>query len=300
MESATYAYAKSYALFQQAKDIIPGGVQASRRPFVSGSSPVYMVKGKGSHCWDVDGNEFIDYTLSLGPVILGYAYQRVNEAVIEALKNGIVFTNNHPIQNELAEKLEQLVPSAEMATFFKTGSDATSAAVRIAKTHTGKEKVARCGYHGWHDWCCPEVKGVPKILKEYVFAFDGNQPETLESILQQQSDHIACVIVAPERLDSETMEKSLREIQKLTHECGAILIFDEVKTGFRIALGGVQEHIGIVPDMTTLSKAMANGFPISAVVGKERSWKVLLKPTYHQRSMVISFLWWLPWQQFGS
>lgn len=264
-----YDFKKSNEMFEYAKQIIPGGVQASRRPFVPGLSPVYMVRGKGARCWDVDGNEFIDYTLSLGPVILGYAYPRVNEAVAEALKSGVVFTNNHPVQNELAEKLRKLVPSAEMSTFFKSGSDATSAAVRIARTYAGREKVARCGYHGWHDWCCPDVKGVPKVLKDYVFGFDGNKPETLEAIFKGHPNEIACVIIAPETVNPTKMKESLLAVQKLAHDNGAVFILDEVKTGFRIALGGLQEYVGVTPDMTTVSKAMANGFPLSAVLGKK-------------------------------
>jgi len=263
-----YGFKKSNEMFEKAKQIIPGGVQASRRPFVPSLSPVYMVRGKGAHCWDVDGNEFIDYTLSLGPVILGYAYPKVNEAVSEALKDGVVFTNNHPIQNELAEKLKELVPSAEMSTFFKSGSDATSAAVRIARTYTGRERVARCGYHGWHDWCCPDTKGVPKVLGDYVFGFDGNKPETLEGTFKKYPNEIACAIIAPETINPANMRESLTAIQKLCHDNGAVFILDEVKTGFRIALGGLQQHVGIVPDITTVSKAMANGFPLSAVLGK--------------------------------
>jgi len=264
-----YSFKKSNEMLEYAKQIIPGGVQASRKPFVPGLSPVYMVKGKGARCWDVDGNEFIDYTLSLGPIILGYAYPRVNEAVTEALKNGVVFTNNHPIQNELAEKMRKLVPSAEMSTFFKSGSDATSAAVRIARAYTGREKVARCGYHGWHDWCCPDVKGVPKILNGYVFGFDGNNLETLERIFKEHPSEIACVIIAPETVNPAKMRETLLTIQKLAHENGTVFILDEVKTGFRIALGGVQEYVGVTPDMTTVSKAMANGFTLSAVLGKK-------------------------------
>lgn len=263
-----YNFKKSNEMFDYAKQLIPGGVQASRRPFVPGLSPVYMVRGKGARCWDVDGNDYIDYTLSLGPVILGYAYPRVNEAVAEALESGVVFTNNHPVQNELAEKLRKLVPSAEMSTFFKSGSDATSAAVRIAKTYAVREKVARCGYHGWHDWCCPNEKGVPKVLNDYVFGFDGNKPETLEAIFKEHPNEIACVIIAPETVNPAKMKESLLAIQKMAHENGAVFILDEVKTGFRIALGGLQEYVGVTPDMTTVSKAMANGFPLSAVLGK--------------------------------
>jgi len=260
-------YSRSYALFEEAKKVIPGGVQASRRPLIEGRSPVYIERAKGSHCWDVDGNEYIDYSLSLGPIILGYAHPEVDEAVIRQLGQGIVFTFNHPLQNRLAEKLVAHVPSVEMATFFKTGSEATSAAVRVARAYTGKERIARCGYHGWHDWCNVGGKGVPAVLEGQTLGFDANKPETLEALLQQHPNEFAAVIVAPETVGPDNTDLFHRLIGT-THNHGAIFILDEVKTGFRMGLSGFQGRVGIAPDLTTFSKAMANGYPIGALAGR--------------------------------
>ncbi len=263
-----YQFTKSYELFGKAQKIIPGGVQASRRPLVPGRAPVYIDHAKGCRCWDVDGNEYIDFCLSWGPIILGYAYDPVDEAAIEMIRKGIVFTQNHPIQNELAEKLCQLIPCAEMVTFMKTGSEVTSVAVRIARAYTGREKIARCGYHGWHDWCNVGGNGVPKVLEGQTLEFDGNRPETLERLFEENPNEIAGVIIAPEEVVPPDRSKFER-IKEITHRHGAILIFDEVKTWPRISLGGFQEWIGVIPDIATLSKAMANGFPIGAVVGRK-------------------------------
>ncbi len=264
--STSTRYQRSYAMFEEAKKIIPGGVQASRRPLLHGRSPVYLERARGCRCWDVDGNEYIDYSLSLGPIILGYAHPRVDEAAIRQLRQGIVFTFNHPLQNALAEKLVSHIPSAEMATFFKNGSDATSAAVRVARVYTGRERVARCGYHGWHDWCNLGAKGVPAALEGQTVAFEAAKPDTLEAALSAHPGQFAAVIVAPETVCPPQAD-TFRRLIDLAHRHGAVFILDEVKTGFRMGLGGIQGRLGIAPDLTTLSKAMANGYPIAALAG---------------------------------
>ncbi len=266
MEIAT-RYKRSYSMLEEAKNLIPGGVQASRRPLLEGRSPVYIQRARGCRCWDVDGNEYIDYSLSLGPIILGYAHPQVDEAAIRQLREGIVFTFNHPLQNRLAEKLTEHIPSAERATFFKTGSEATSAAVRVARAHSGRERVARCGYHGWHDWCNVGAKGVPAALAGQTLGFDANRPETLEDVLSTQPGEFAAVIVAPETV-SPAKSETFQRLIEIAHKHGAVFILDEVKTGFRMGLGGIQARLGITPDLTTLSKAMANGYPLGALVGK--------------------------------
>jgi glutamate-1-semialdehyde aminotransferase len=267
------SFDRSTQTFEEAKALIPGGVQASRRPLYAGESPVYVRRGQGARCWDIDGNEFIDYTLSLGPVILGYAHPAVNAAVARLMEDGVCFTFNHPIQNDLARTLVRLMPCAEMATFFKTGSDATTAALRIARAYTQRQKVARAGYHGWHDWAVPDSPGAPAVLRACTLRFDANDPSTLEALLRAEPGAFAAVIVAPEEITADHATR-LSEIGLLARENGAVFIIDEVKTGFRLALGGAQERFGVVPDLSTVSKAMANGFPIAAVVGRREVMEV--------------------------
>jgi glutamate-1-semialdehyde aminotransferase len=274
------SFARSTATFERAKTLIPGGVQASRLPIYPGESPVYIQRGKGARCWDIDGNEFIDYTLGLGPIILGYAYPAVDDAVARTLAEGVCFTFNHPLQNELAETILRLVPCAEMATFFKTGSDACTAAIRIARAYTGRERIARCGYHGWHDWAVLaydglDTAGIPAALRPYSVAFDANVPSTLQALLAAPEAY-AAVIVAPEEIHQDHAAR-LAEIARLARAHGAVFILDEVKTGFRLALGGAQQLFGVTPDLCTLSKAIANGFPLAAVAGR----RAIMEATQH-------------------
>ena len=264
-------FSRSTAIFEQAQTIIPGGVQASRTPLYAGESPVYIQYGKGSRCWDIDGNEFIDYILGFGPIILGYAHPVVNDAVTKSLTDGVCFTFNHPIQNELARTIIRVVPSAEMVSFCKTGSDATSAAIRIARAYTGRDKVAHYGYHGWHDWSVVGMEGmdtgIPTGLRTYTVTFDADYPETLAALLEAEPSAYAAIIVAPEEIHGN-LSACLTEIGQLARSYGAVFILDEVKTGFRLALGGAQERYGVIPDLCTCSKAIANGFPLAVVAGR--------------------------------
>lgn len=262
-----YEFTQSEEMFEKAQNLIPGGAQASNRPYLPGPFPNYMQKGKGAHIWDVDGNEYIDYLLGYGPIILGHAYPRVNEAVKKQLDEGMQLSRSHPVQNQLAEKLISLIPCAEMVHFFKTGSCVTTAAVRIARNYTNRDKVIKCGYHGWHDWCTTG-KGIPEKVTQLTFSFEYNDLEMVERIFQENKDQIACLIMEP-MVTIPPQPGFLESIQKLTKQNGAVLIFDEVKTGFRFALGGAEEYANIIPDMAVFSKGMANGFPIAAVVGKK-------------------------------
>jgi len=266
---------KSEQLFEEAKRLIPGGAQLSRRPelFVPGAYPLYVAKTAGCRFTDIDGNEYIDYLAAYGPVLLGYSYPRVNDAVRAMLDDCTVVTMNHPSHVELARELVRVVPCAEMVCFKKTGSGATSTAVKIARVYTGREKVVRYGYSGWHDWCsdCPwwrdYTSGAPKILEKYIFDIPYNDLDYLAKLFREHGDNVACLIMEPVKLEIPE-EGYLARVQELCRKHGVLLIFDEIKTGFRLALGGAQEYFGVVPDMATLSKGMANGFPISAVVGR--------------------------------
>ena len=180
----------SEKLFEEAQKIIPGGVTSARHPikFVPGAYPIFMNKGHGSHVWDVDGNEYIDWVMSFGPMVLGHCHPRVDRAVRKCLDDGFCFTMVHPIQNELARELIQTIPCAEMAKFFLGGSDATSAAIRIARIHTGRDKVIRWGYHGWHDWCYGgagsdrSFVGVPEGIRRDVLTFTYNDLDSLADV----------------------------------------------------------------------------------------------------------------------
>lgn len=270
-------FKRSDSLYEEAKSIIPGGVTNARHPtkFYEGQYPIFMDRGKKCHVWDVDGNEYIDWILSFGPIILGHAHPRVDKAVRKTLKKGFCFTMVHPIQNQLAKELIRIIPCAEMVKFLVGGSDVTSAAIRIARIYTGRDKIIRWGYHGWHDWCYGgagtdrKYYGVPEGAIRDILTFIYNDLDSLEDVFKNNRGKVAGVIMQPYEATMEwPAEGFLEGVKRLTHEHGAVLIFDEIRTGFRMALGGAQEHFGVVPDMAAVSKAIANGYPISAVVGK--------------------------------
>lgn len=273
---------KSEEIWKEALDLVPGGVLGIRRPynFVQGEYPLFLDKGKGGRVWDVDGNEYIDFLCSYGPIILGHSEEEVDNAVSEQMKSGFCFNLCQTRQVELAKKMRELIPCAEQSFFVKTGSDATSAAVRIARGFTKRFKVARCGYHGWHDWCCEVHGGVPPQVQELTLEFHYNNLPSLEKILDENKGEIAAVILTPVGHPTakpvEAPAKGFLEgVKKLATKHGAVLIFDEIRTGFRVALGGAQERYGVCPDLALFGKAMANGYPISAVCGRRDIMKVL-------------------------
>jgi len=264
----------------RAQRIIPAGSQTfSKSPsqFVQGVAPIYLQNGKGSHVFDVDGNEYIDYVMALGPITLGYSYFPVNKAITRQLEQGITFSLMHPLEVELSELLIELIPCAEMVRFGKNGSDATTGAIRAARAYTGREKIACCGYHGWQDWYIGTTtrdKGIPESTKKLTIPFEYNNFESLEKIFAENKDEIAAVIMEPIVIE-EPEGNFLSKVKQLTHKNGAVLVFDEIVTGFRLALGGAQEYFKVTPDLATFGKGIANGMPISAVVGKREIMKEL-------------------------
>lgn len=260
---------KSRELFEVAKTATPGGVQKSRHPsmFIPESYPIFIERGEGSRIYDVDGNEYIDWLLSYGPIILGHCYPKISQAVIAEIEKGFLFNLSQPLQVKLAQKLIEIIPCAEKVIFLTTGSGATSAAIRIARIYTGREKVIRWGYHGWHDWCYGG-EGVPKKITEDVLTFNYNDLDSLQKVLEKNKNQVACVIMMPFEIELPK-PGFLEGIRELTYTHGVILIFDEIRSGFRMALGGAQEYFNVTPDMTTLCKAIANGYPFSVVVGKK-------------------------------
>jgi len=264
---------QSLSLRKKVQKLIPGCSQTfSKSPFqfVQGISPVFLEEGKGSHVWDIDGNEYIDYVLALGPVILGYSYPAVNRAIQAQIKKGISFSLPHKLEFEVAELLVDLIPCAEMVRFGKNGSDATTGAIRVARAYTERDKIAVCGYHGWHDWYISTTtrdRGVPSFNKKLAFEFRYNDIESLETIFKANPREIAAVIMEGV-ITEEPKNNFLKRVKDLTKKEGALLIFDEIVNGFRIAIGGAHEYYGIMPDLATFGKAMANGMPLSAVVGR--------------------------------
>jgi glutamate-1-semialdehyde 2,1-aminomutase/spore coat polysaccharide biosynthesis protein SpsF len=258
---------------EKSRRLIPGASQTFSKAYtqvVVGASPIFLQRGKGSHVWDVDGNEYIDYPTSLGPIILGHNDPDVTAAVTRQVQDGIVFSLSHPLEMEVAERLVQAIPCAEMVRFGKNGSDATSAAVRVARAYTGRDMVAVCGYHGWQDWYIGTTtrnKGVPKAVQALSKTFAYNDISSLERIFDQYPEQVACVIMEPVGV-VEPKDGFLQKVADLTRRNGALLVFDEVLTGFRVALGGAQEYYRVTPDVACFGKAMANGFPVSAVLGR--------------------------------
>ena len=238
--------------------------------FVEGVAPVFLSRGSGAHVWDVDGNEYIDYMMALGPVILGYGVPEVDAAIRAQLASGIQFSLSHPLEVELAELLIDVIPCAEMVRFGKNGSDVTAGAIRLARVATGRDRVAVCGYHGWHDWYIGSTsrnKGVPESTRALTSTFRYNHPEDLSALFAEHPHEFAAVIMEPVH-GEEPHEGFLERIAEMTQAHGALLVFDEVKTGFRMGLGGAQAYYSIRPDLACFGKAIANGMPLSALVGR--------------------------------
>ncbi len=275
--------ARSMSLFEEAKQLVPGGVAGIRRPynFVPGEYPIFFDHGRGGRVVDVDGNEYIDFLCAYGPIIIGYREDEIDEAVINQIKNkGFCFSLTQEWQNTLVKKLRELIPCCEMAALVKTGSDATTIAIRVARGYTGKTKIARYGYHGWHDWCVEVKGGIPPKLYEDIYEFHYNDLDSLKAILEANKDDMAGIIITPIGHPNGAevqMPKPgyLEAVRELANQYHCLLIFDEIRSGFRCSLGGAQKLFGVTPDLSTFGKAMANGYAIAALVGKEEYMQVL-------------------------
>jgi glutamate-1-semialdehyde aminotransferase len=262
--------AASNALWARAQGLIPAGTQTLAKgptQFSDGVAPKYALRGEGARLVDVDGNEFLDYNMGIGPVVLGYCHPAVDAAIRRQLEDGITFSLMHPLEVEVAELMRDVVPNAEAVRFSKTGCDVTSAAVRLARAWTGRERVLCCGYHGWHDWYIAVTDrnaGIPASVGELTHTFNYND---LDSVAAAIDDGTACVILEPFVFERENGQ-FLAGLRELCDRHGALLIFDEMWTGFRCALGGAQEFLGVRADLCLFSKAMANGMPIAAIAGR--------------------------------
>lgn len=278
---------KSMSLYQRALKLIPGGTQlVSRRPqrYANGVSPIYWTRAKGARLWDVDGHEYIDWVSGIAAIILGYCDDAVDDAVREQIGRGTMTSINHELEIELAEELCRTIPCAEMVRYAKCGGEACAIAVRIARGATGRDKILFCGYHGWHDWYLAanldadanlnahlfpgiEPIGVPRVLAGTAIPFPFGDLVALGQLLDDHRGHVAAVIMEPLRSELPP-EGYLAGVRKLCDERGVVLIFDEVSCGFRTRIGGIQELVGVTPDMAVFAKSISNGYPMGAVVGK--------------------------------
>lgn len=260
-------YPCSRALFDRAQQVMPGGIHLSGRPLLDpDTTPMYFERGAGCRLWDADGREYVDYLMAFGAVFIGYAQREVDDAAHARTQFGHLLSLNHRLHVQFIEALLPRFPGSEMGIFFRTGSEATTAALRVARRATGRRRVVRCGYHGWHDWCLPLEPFVPDGLAGQVLEFDANRPTSLAEHFSAYPGQIAAVILAPEMVMPHRAEPFV-EIRRLTQAHGAVLVMDEVKTGLRFAPNSISERVGIRPDMITLSKTLANGYPAAALLG---------------------------------
>lgn len=266
-------YKKSEELLERSLKTIPLGSQTfskSKTALPFGVSPYFVAHAKGSRFWDVDGNEYIDYVNGLACVTLGYCDPDVDAAVKSQMESGVTFSIPHTLEMEIAELLVDLIPCAEKVRFAKNGSDVTSGAIRVARAVTGRNRIAVCGYHGWQDWYIGSTSrdlGVPPVVKNLTHAFKFNDLPSLEAILDAHSEEFAAVILEPMN-STYPANGFLEGVQALCRKHGALLVFDETITGFRYAKGGAQQEFGVTPDLATFGKGIANGYPLSALVGK--------------------------------
>jgi glutamate-1-semialdehyde 2,1-aminomutase len=278
---------KGQSLYKKAKLRIPGGTQLfSKRAelFLPEQWPSYYHRAKGVEVWDLDDNKYIDMSyMGLGACILGYSDADVDKAVKAAIDAGSICTLNCPEEVELADLLCELHPWAEMVRYARTGGEAMAIAVRIARAKTGKDKIAFCGYHGWHDWYLAanlgaegaldghlmpglEPAGVPRGLRGTVFPFNYNKVEELKAIAAKHKGELAAIVMEPVR-NYEPEPGFLEGVRELATSIGAILIFDEVSSGWRLTTGGAHLLYGVTPDIAVFAKAMSNGYPMAAIIG---------------------------------
>lgn len=263
------------ALSRRAKELIPGGCHtyAKGDDQYPEQAPPFIARGSGCHVWDLDGNEYIEYGMGLRAVTLGHAFPPVVEAVRKALENGTNFTRPSPIEVECAETLQSLIPGAEMVKFCKDGSHAVDGAIRLARAYTGRDMIAICGDHPFFstsDWFIGTTEmnaGIPDAVRGLVVKFSYNDLASLEALFDQYHGRIACVLLEAARTE-EPKPGYLEALKALTHKHGAVLIFDEMITGFRWHLRGAQYVYGVTADLSTFGKALANGFSVSALVGR--------------------------------
>lgn len=291
-------FSKSQALQKRAQAVTPLGVNSNFRYWGDGMTP-YLARAKGSHVWDVDGNEYIDYRLAFGPIIIGHADETVNTKVREEIELGTLAAMTYELEVEVAEKIVAMCPGVEMARLACSGTEATMHAIRVARAYTGREIILKFegNYHGFHDYTLwstyapvesygnarspipiPSSSGIPRVLGEKVITLPFNDFEGFERVMKSFGEQIAAVITEPCQGNCAAIEPQkgfLELIRKRTEEYGCVFILDEVKTGFRIANGGAQEYYRIKPDLATYAKALGNGYPVAAFGGRKEIMSII-------------------------
>jgi glutamate-1-semialdehyde 2,1-aminomutase len=259
----------SWRLWREAETLIAAGTGTlSKRPTLEGDEPAYIVRGRGCRVWDLDGNEYIDYRNSLGPITLGYCYPAVDAAIREQLEHGIVFGHPHPLEVALARELVQIIPCAEKVRFLKTGGEAMAACISLARAYTRRPRIVTCGYHGWVNRAGTPETGVPEAVAALQTSLPYGDLDAFAEYLQQHADETAAVSIAAAYAQIGPDDDFLPGIRALTKEHGVLLMYDEIVTGFRVRIGGMQEYTGAVPDLATFAKGMANGMPLSCYCGR--------------------------------
>lgn len=274
---------KSWKLYKTGlRYLACGSSTSSKTPAFENIEPALIVKGKGCRVWDADGNEYIDFRNGLGPVSLGYSIPSVNSAIKRQLKNGIIFGHPHPFESEVAQLLVENIPCAQQVRFLKTGGEAIAACIKIARAATKRNKIIQCGYNGWLNVLSSggtlpsgiansqPLKGIPEQISCLHLSLPWADITEWEKVFAKEGQEIAATVIACDYKLMEEGKTFLPAIRALTQKYGIIMVMDEIVTGFRLAIGGAHQYFGFLPDMAVFGKAMANGMPISAYVGKEK------------------------------
>jgi len=288
---------KSNQLYERAKKVIASGTNTfSRAPgvFPDGAAPKFIEKQCGSHCWDVDGNEYIDMVMGCGPVTIGHNHPYINNAIKQQMDKGTLFSMLNPLEVEVAEKLVDCIPCAEMVKFSKNGSDVCAASIKLARHVTGKDMIFCWGYHGFADWYISTTDrnaGIPQVVKNLTKTFEYNDLDGLKEMFTTYQGQVAAVIMEPV-IAEEPKNNFLEEVKELAHKNDALLIFDEMISGFKFSMGGVQDYLGVTPDLATFGKGITNGMPLGVLVGKAEYMrefdKVFLSSTYAPEALTLA------------
>lgn len=282
-----YNIEQSRALLDRSNGLLVRGCQVHKRnhDMMAIDYPIFAERAAGARFWDVDGNEYLDYLMGFGPILLGYNDPVINAAVRAQMEEGTIYSIAHPKELDVAQMLIDLIPAVEMVGLLLGGSAATSAAVRMARAYTGRDKIIRCGYHGWHDWSRSEDEGAPAAIGPLTIEVPYGDLDAMEDIFKKNDSEVACVIMETIQGDGPP-EGFLQGCVDVAHQYGALCIFDEVKVGFRVAFGGAGEHYGVTPDLTTFAKACFNGYPGSIVGGRK---EILDSPRCQSSWFVATF-----------
>ncbi len=278
---------RSTELLQRSDELLVRGCQGHKRSheMIARGYPVFTSRARGPRFWDADGNSYLDYLLAYGPIVLGHDDEAVNQAITEQIQNGTIYTTAWEREIAVAEKLINLIPSAEMLGFLIGGSAATTGAIRLSRAYTGKDYIIRSGYHGWHDWAMAGRLGVPAQVSQFTLEVPYADLDALEDTFRQHEGQVACVIMETTREDGPP-EGFLEGCVEIAHRHEALCIFDEIKVGFRVAFGGAGHHYGVTPDMSTFGKACCNGYPGSFVAGKK---EILNSPQCQEGWLAATF-----------